>query len=1256
MSATLRTLTLLVLAAVPLAVRGQDPSADLLFAADRLDLEELAREGDRFGSSVAVSHDLSCVEGESMIDRVLVAGAAQASTKGTLSGAAYVFVQDACSKRWGAEPVLKLPKPDDDTNAFDGYGYSVAVSGNGGVIAIGAPLHDGLQGNAGAVYVYERADATWTLRAKLTAEEDAEQNDQLGTALALSSDGEVLIAGAPQPNPATEPRGKAYVYQYDSANRKYLRSKLIPMEDQRQRPFDFFGFAVSLSSNGAVAVVGAPGYDLSFETAKHDQSGAVYRFVGSWSDPAQHRAEPVAKGAVGDELGFAVAVDREGNTIVAGARQAGSAQPGKGKAYVLRSPDWKLDELSCGQSFDRLGTSVAIDEDGKVALVGAPGTDTTAPSAYLFQLAKKGCIPVPACSESRETGSRFGQSVTLGGAGAAIGAPLDDARDLKDAGSVCALDLTGLDVSFSQFPTKVTPGETVSFKITVTNQSTRATPVTGTLKVTFDETKLFGAELKQETGAVAPGCRGSGRCSAIGGEGVVSTSISLRSGEHAVFTFMASVKPDASGNLHFAVMLEGLSGLDLTSDIPPTDPTLKPEADLAIVKEVKCLTDDFKPVACNRTIRGKTLQYTLTVTNQGPSQVSDAKVTDNFNPGAIAAVSWSCKALKGARCGTAKGSGKISDKPLLPVNGELVYTALAQTRLETQVRELINRAEVTSAAETKPKNNQDDVKTILPQADLRVRVFPAAKTVVPGSGAVLSAEIRFINDGEDAVGVSGENPAHIVVNLGPSNATWICRQGDQVLLSGVGQVLESDVALPAQGRIVCIVKAAIGPAERGKVQLVQRAEIEPPPEVLDLKPDNNRAPAADLLVTELTPQSALKVGVAQTGDFAVPGSPSPHKYTISVRNEGPSDLLGAKVEVRFPQPLTSVIWRKCSDGVCSDPVKGNVNDQVRLAVGESLSYEVAVLVDPAAVSTVSISVTVAAVGSERLGEDSTCTTGANQQPIGGCTITTALKPATDLAVAYAGPDGVIPGNPLPGIYTLTVTNAGPSDARHAKVRFKLTPVLTGMSWTCAATNGSCPAGGQGNVVTQDLSLRVGGTAKFTIKGTADASVTRKELTVDGGVGTQPGATDPRPDNNNLAETKVPFTPVADLTITKTLESGLYKITVFNAGPSDVAGAVVRDQPPTPVELDGDNAWTCAALNGSCSCLPPAGCKPLAAQGDGCTGGGSDQILEDTISLRVGGHVTYTLPAVNVASNIGCVTAPQVLDPRPDNNASKWPRE
>ncbi len=265
--------------------------------------------GDDFGVSVAVSGDIAVV------------GANLEDAAGSDAGAAYVFQRnEGGADNWGELKKLTAS----DAEAYDYFGYSVAVSGETAVV--GAWVEDSGGSFAGAAYVFQRNEGgvdNWGEVKKLTAS-DAEASDQFGASVAV--DGDTAVVGAIGEGAGGSFAVAAYVFQRDDGGADNW-GEVKKLTASNAEAEDFFGASVAVS--GATTVVGAVGEDAGASFA-----GAVYVYqrdeggAGNWGEVTK-----VTGGSRGnDGFGRVVAVD--GDTVVAGATSRGRA-PYHGAAYLF---------------------------------------------------------------------------------------------------------------------------------------------------------------------------------------------------------------------------------------------------------------------------------------------------------------------------------------------------------------------------------------------------------------------------------------------------------------------------------------------------------------------------------------------------------------------------------------------------------------------------------------------------------------------------------------------------------------------------------------------------------------------------------------------------------------------------------------------------------------------------------------------------------------------------------------------------------
>ena len=165
------------------------------------------------------------------------------------------------------------------------------------------------------------------------------------------------------------------------------------------------------------------------------------------------------------------------------------------------------------------------------------------------------------------------------------------------------------------------------------------------------------------------------------------------------------------------------------------------------------------------------------------------------------------------------------------------------------------------------------------------------------------------------------------------------------------------------------------------------------------------------------------------------------------------------------------------------------------------------------------------------------------------------------------------------VYTIVVSNAGPSDVIGATVSDALPSDATGMSWTCTATGGAdCAASGSG------LDLGDGRCAdrwdRHVQRDGCDRSVgDRDDHEHSASVATPVGVIDPVSGNDSATDTDT-LEPTADIVVTNTDgvttatpgTTTTYTVTVSNVGPSDAPGTAVSFPVPAGGTITG---WSCA---------------------------------------------------------------------------------
>jgi hypothetical protein len=150
--------------------------------------------------------------------------------------------------------------------AEDLSGWSVSLSDDGNVLAIGAPYNDGNGAYSGhvRVYAWDPTSAKYIQRGDDINGEAA--YDYFGISVSLSDDGNVLAIGALYNDGNGADSGHVRLYAWDTTSANYIqRGDDINGEAAE----DLSGISVSLSDDGNVLAIGAPYNDGNGDYSGH---------------------------------------------------------------------------------------------------------------------------------------------------------------------------------------------------------------------------------------------------------------------------------------------------------------------------------------------------------------------------------------------------------------------------------------------------------------------------------------------------------------------------------------------------------------------------------------------------------------------------------------------------------------------------------------------------------------------------------------------------------------------------------------------------------------------------------------------------------------------------------------------------------------------------------------------------------------------------------------------------------------------------
>jgi len=346
-------------------------------------------DGDQLGYALALSADGS----------TLVVGAPFNAAGGTQRGAVHVYIKPAGGWASISAPIATLTA----TSGSDGdkLGYALALSANGGTLVVSAPYNAAGGIQRGAMYIYTRPGNGWVTNnspdAILTVASGAD-NDILGaTAIALSADGNTLVAGSITNAAGGALRGAAYVYTKPVGGWATTSAPDATLTAASSMDYTHFGWAVALSADGNTVFVGAP------DAAGGTHRGAVHVYTkptGGWVTTNTPLVTLSVTGGVnGDQLGTAIAVSPDGSTLVTSApySDGGGVMRGTVYVYVQQAGGWTNISPAAtltavgGEDGDQLGLlgTVALSADSKTIIASAPysaGGGTQRGTVYAFTL------------------------------------------------------------------------------------------------------------------------------------------------------------------------------------------------------------------------------------------------------------------------------------------------------------------------------------------------------------------------------------------------------------------------------------------------------------------------------------------------------------------------------------------------------------------------------------------------------------------------------------------------------------------------------------------------------------------------------------------------------------------------------------------------------------------------------------------------------------------------------------------------------
>lgn len=250
-------------------------------------------------------------------------------------------------------------------------GYSVSLSADGSIVAVGSPQSGGSDTSAitnrGQIGTYKLVSGLWTSYTPNIS--GLTDGDFFGYSVSLNDAGNILAVGAPLSigggSSSTNARGQVLVYNFSSGIWSQLGSSIYGENDG-----DFSGLSVSLSKDGSTVAIGS---HLS-------AGGGVVRIYRLISNVWTKLGSDIIANNSGDRFGKSVSLNWDGNILVIGAPfgSGGGTKCGYSKIYQFNGSVWSQigTDINGESDHDYSGSSVCLNYEGNIFAIGAGGTVT----------------------------------------------------------------------------------------------------------------------------------------------------------------------------------------------------------------------------------------------------------------------------------------------------------------------------------------------------------------------------------------------------------------------------------------------------------------------------------------------------------------------------------------------------------------------------------------------------------------------------------------------------------------------------------------------------------------------------------------------------------------------------------------------------------------------------------------------------------------------------------------------------------------
>ncbi len=257
-----------------------------------------------------------------------------------------------------------------DAGEGDYYGLSVAMNGDGNIIANGGPFNDANGEKSGRVRAYQLDGGNWV---QLGQDIDGEsEGDYSGNKIDISDDGSIIaISGHLSDEPANR-AGHVRIYRLDNNSWVKIGQNIVGESE-----LDISGRNLSLNSSGSIVAISSHKSDLG--SGDIDDNYGKVKVYQNENDNWVQLGQDITGQNRKDEFGWSVSINGGGNIVAIGSRANSDYfnNAGQVKVYEIINNSW----VQIGQDINgendgyNSGQSISLNDDGTIVAVGAHRAD-----------------------------------------------------------------------------------------------------------------------------------------------------------------------------------------------------------------------------------------------------------------------------------------------------------------------------------------------------------------------------------------------------------------------------------------------------------------------------------------------------------------------------------------------------------------------------------------------------------------------------------------------------------------------------------------------------------------------------------------------------------------------------------------------------------------------------------------------------------------------------------------------------------------